>query len=239
MFLKQGFSSYVKGGYILHKAWKIYEKINNEVEQLCTTPCPIKMEATSQDKHVGTSLYDDNGGIPMDQNYLKEGNGEDMVDAFTGSVPRLLSDLGEAATNLDKEINGMQLNDEDEECNGVDGNDNVDALSSGSSQSESVTGQTSQTGANGLKGSGFSLPEVDDSFIQNLYDIDSHLRGGIYFGYGLMNVILSLIPPKLMKLANLFGFHGNRKLGLQALEFSSHSQDMKAPLARWVWSIKL
>ena len=112
-------------------------------------------------------------------------------------------------------------------------------MSSGSSQSESVTGQTSQTGANGLKGSGFSLPEVDDSFIQNLDDIDSRLRGGIYFGYGLMNVIVSLIPPKLMKLANLFGFHGNRKLGLQALEFSSHSQDMKAPLARWMWSIKL
>ena len=45
-----------------------------------------------------------------------------------------------------------------------------------------------------------------------------------------MNIIVSLIPPKLMKLANLFGFHGTRKVGLQALEFSSHSQDMKAPL---------
>ena len=48
-----------------------------------------------------------------------------------------------------------------------------------------------------------------------------------------MNIIMSLIPPKLMKLANLFGFHGNRRVGLQALEFASNSQDMKAPLARY------
>ena len=58
------------------------------------------------------------------------------------------------------------------------------------------------------------------------------LRGAVYFGYGIMNIVLSLIPPKLMKLANLFGFSGDRRLGLQALEFASHSQDMKAPLAR-------
>ena len=49
-----------------------------------------------------------------------------------------------------------------------------------------------------------------------------------------MNIVLSLIPPKLMKLANLLGFSGNRRLGLQALEFASQSQDMKAPLARSV-----
>lgn len=47
-----------------------------------------------------------------------------------------------------------------------------------------------------------------------------------------MNVVMSLIPPKLMKLANLFGFHGDRRVGLEALEFASNSQDFKAPLAR-------
>lgn len=68
--------------------------------------------------------------------------------------------------------------------------------------------------------------------IQSLDHEDARLRGGVYFGYGLMNIILSLIPPKLMKLANLFGFHGNRRVGLEALEFASKSQDIKAPLAR-------
>ena len=47
-----------------------------------------------------------------------------------------------------------------------------------------------------------------------------------------MNIIMSLIPPKLMKLANLFGFNGDRRVGLEALEFSSNSQAMNAPLAR-------
>ena len=78
-----------------------------------------------------------------------------------------------------------------------------------------------------------ALPELPGSSIQALEHEDSRLRGAVYFGYGLMNIIVSLIPPKLMKLANLFGFHGTRKVGLQALEFSSHSQDMKAPLARY------
>ena len=78
-----------------------------------------------------------------------------------------------------------------------------------------------------------ALPELPGSSIQALEHEDSRLRGAVYFGYGLMNIIVSLIPPKLMKLPNLFGFHGTRKVGLQALEFSSHSQDIKAPLARY------
>lgn len=82
--------------------------------------------------------------------------------------------------------------------------------------------------------SGYFAPEVPNTIIHSLEHADARLRGEVYFGYGLMNIILSLIPPKLMKLANLFGFNGNRRLGLEALEFASNSQDMKAPLARCV-----
>ena len=80
--------------------------------------------------------------------------------------------------------------------------------------------------------SGYFAPDVPSADIQSLEPEDCRLRGAVYFGYGLMNIIMSLIPPKLMKLANLFGFHGSRRIGLQALEFASNSQDMKAPLAR-------
>ena len=80
--------------------------------------------------------------------------------------------------------------------------------------------------------SGYFAPEIPSTDIRCLDHEDSRLRGAVYFGYGLMNIIMSLIPPKLMKLANLFGFHGSRRVGLQALEFASNSQDMKAPLAR-------
>ena len=60
VFLKQGITSYVKGGYLMRKAWKMYEKIQQDTEKLCTMPCPItKMGmASPMDKHVGRSMYD-------------------------------------------------------------------------------------------------------------------------------------------------------------------------------------
>ena len=80
--------------------------------------------------------------------------------------------------------------------------------------------------------SGLQAPEVSLTPIQTLDHEDTRLRGAVYFGYGLMNIIMSLIPPKLMKLANLFGFRGDRRVGLEALEYACRSQDIKAPLAR-------
>ncbi len=99
--------------------------------------------------------------------------------------------------------------------------------------SQDATDGRPKSASNGRRpASGYFAPDIPDTNITSLEHADSRLRGGIYFGYGLMNIILSLIPPKLMKLANLFGFSGNRRVGLEALEFSSNSQDMKAPLAR-------
>lgn len=60
VFLKQGITSYVKGGYLLRKAWKTYEKVYQEMEHLCPSPSPISKQGTLSptDKHVGTSVYD-------------------------------------------------------------------------------------------------------------------------------------------------------------------------------------
>ena len=60
VFLKQGITSYVKGGYLLRKAWKTYEKVYQEMEQLCSCPSPISRTGTLSptDRHVGTSIYD-------------------------------------------------------------------------------------------------------------------------------------------------------------------------------------
>jgi len=60
VFLKQGLTSYVKGGYLLRKAYKMYEKVFEETEQLCKLPSPISKSGMPSplDKHVGTSVYD-------------------------------------------------------------------------------------------------------------------------------------------------------------------------------------
>ena len=60
VFLKQGLTSYVKGGYLLRKAYKMYQKIFQETEQLCKLASPISRPGimSSIDKHVGSSIYD-------------------------------------------------------------------------------------------------------------------------------------------------------------------------------------
>jgi tetratricopeptide (TPR) repeat protein len=211
VFLKQGFTSYVKGGYILRKAWKMYGKLYTELEQHCTTPCPISLVGqTHVDSHVGTSIYDedttttDNGDV---------GENED-VDALGTGLPGFFSGLEEAVVELEKSIDEEGgMTDKIEEEIKSDRN-NVDLIID-----QQISGDS-------------SLPDVPNSPIEKLDDWDTRLRTSLYFGYGILNVIVSLIPPKLMKVANLFGFHGSRKIGLQALEYCSNSQDMKAPLAR-------
>ena len=60
VFLKQGLTSYVKGGYLLRKAYKMYQKIFLETEQICTQASPISQPGSTSpiDKHVGSSVYD-------------------------------------------------------------------------------------------------------------------------------------------------------------------------------------
>ena len=47
--------------------------------------------------------------------------------------------------------------------------------------------------------------------------IDPHLRSGIYLGVGMSHVILSLLPSRLMSLIELFGYKGDRHVGLKTL----------------------
>ncbi|KAF9808167.1 hypothetical protein IEO21_07953 [Rhodonia placenta] len=47
--------------------------------------------------------------------------------------------------------------------------------------------------------------------------IDSHFRSGVYLGVGMSNVILSLMPSKLLTVIELFGYRGDRHTGLAYL----------------------
>ena len=47
--------------------------------------------------------------------------------------------------------------------------------------------------------------------------IDHHFRSGVYLGMGMSHLVLSLIPGKLQTLVELFGYKGDRHLGLELL----------------------
>jgi len=47
--------------------------------------------------------------------------------------------------------------------------------------------------------------------------IDEHFRSGVYLGVGMCNIVLSLIPGKLATLVEMFGYKGDRKVGLEML----------------------
>ncbi|KAI9435435.1 hypothetical protein H4582DRAFT_1817570 [Lactarius indigo] len=48
--------------------------------------------------------------------------------------------------------------------------------------------------------------------------VDVHFRSGVYLGVGMSHIILSLMPTRLATLVELFGYKGDRHLGLALLQ---------------------
>lgn len=88
VFIRQSLTSYVKGGYLIRKAWKLYEKIFNETEQLCSQPSPISRPGMTSptDKHVGSSLYDDKGSFLVEEGKEVEEENEEQFIAALGDT---------------------------------------------------------------------------------------------------------------------------------------------------------
>jgi len=216
-FLKQGITGYVKGGFILRKAWKLYVKVYQETEQLCTTISPITPGSSPP-----ADDYPDGTDDSVEENGVGTQNGK-------GGDESVLTDP--------KELEKLSL--EDFPIGAAPTNSSsVDTTDSNSMVDETddlakaaILTQPAESGA--YK----SIPWDNDDYIfptsiTELQDRDSRLRAAVYFGYGVMNLCISLIPPKLLKVANLLGFRGDRQFGLRAMKYVSCSQDVKAPLAR-------
>lgn len=73
--------------------------------------------------------------------------------------------------------------------------------------------------------------------------VDVHFRSGVYLGVGLSHIMLSLMPARLATLVELFGYKGDRHLGLALLQKAggwtkespepSVSQGAPPDLRRW------
>jgi hypothetical protein len=131
VFTGQDIPSYIKGGWLLRKAWKIYEKLYKEVTNLRVNP---KMKKSTSKASISSNSITSDGPI--------------------------------------------------------DDNDN-------------------------------EIPK----------EVLDRLQGAVNFGYGTFQICISMIPPKIIKIIEFLGFEGDRVLGLEALNYTSHSDSMNAPLA--------
>lgn len=61
--------------------------------------------------------------------------------------------------------------------------------------------------------------------------------GAASFGYGIFQLTASLLPAKLLKIISIFGFEGNRDIGVACLMFARLSSDMRAILATYVLTL--
>lgn len=60
--------------------------------------------------------------------------------------------------------------------------------------------------------------------------IDSHFRSGVYLGVGMSNLVLSMMPSRLLALIELFGYKGDRHVGLEMLyKAGGWTQDSDEP----------
>lgn len=140
VFTGQDIPSYIKGGWLLRKAWKIYEKLYKEVTTLRENP---KMKKSTSK----VSVTSDRSKASISSN------------SITSDGP-------------------------------IDDNDN-------------------------------EIPK----------ELLDRLQGAVNFGYGTFQICISMIPPKILKIIEFLGFEGDRVLGLKALNYTSDSDAMNAPLA--------
>ncbi|TIA92748.1 hypothetical protein E3P99_00492 [Wallemia hederae] len=62
-------------------------------------------------------------------------------------------------------------------------------------------------------------------------DMEEFVMSGACFGFGLFGLVFSLMPPKLKKLINVFGFKSDRKEALKALALSASYKDVHSSFA--------
>ncbi|KAH9852714.1 outer membrane protein Iml2/Tetratricopeptide repeat protein 39 [Lenzites betulinus] len=81
-------------------------------------------------------------------------------------------------------------------------------------------------------GSTLSVPQTPHvPIIAQEGSVDELILSGTAFGYGLFNLVFSLLPAKIRGVVGFFGFNHDRKLALQALAVSAAKTDVHAVFA--------
>ncbi|KAI9142872.1 outer membrane protein Iml2/Tetratricopeptide repeat protein 39 [Paraphysoderma sedebokerense] len=71
----------------------------------------------------------------------------------------------------------------------------------------------------------------EDSPGQLHLKVDKHTLGGAQFGIGIINVILSILPPKILRVISVLGYTANKELGYELLRKAAKTNGFRAPLS--------
>lgn len=218
-FLTQDLSGFMKGSWLLKKAWKIYQHAynqiynlycevvgleNGEVELLKITKSRQKSDSTSTIDSTGSST---DWSIP---NSSTESMNEQTPVTHRGLVQSVSEYLLSTAKKR-KSKRKMQRS----KSTDLKGNHKVDPLNP--SKLENSHKPKFDQNHN-------SKTEIDPETVKRL-------MGAVSFGYGAFQLSISLLPPSMLKLVSFFGFEGDREAGLTCLKYSRTTKDMRSPLA--------
>ena len=73
------------------------------------------------------------------------------------------------------------------------------------------------------------ISTLSDETVKKRYD--RHSMGGLYFGIGMINISLSVLPPKLLKLVSVLGFKYSQDAGLPVVEKCLTENGFRSPVA--------
>ncbi|XP_049816940.1 tetratricopeptide repeat protein 39C-like isoform X3 [Aethina tumida] len=213
-----------KGGWALRTAWKIYQKIYNQIkdvyeqeigplnlpvfsDSLDEMPIPDDLENVLESPCVSktsATTSQCNGYIPHSKSAIlndkiRKPSSDSTAQTYQSSMKKSVS----FNSNLSK-------NERDGFWN------RYNSIKS----SVTFTYLKSLT----LFGSNEVKTDMDKETI-------TRLMTAVSFGYGLLQLGCSLLPPSVLKLTNFLGFNSDRNAGLTCLKFARTGQDMRAPLA--------
>jgi len=217
-FINQDWGSYMKGAWVLRRAWKIYQRTYTDIRRHYI-------------KRIGLG---GNSIAPPPPSHQMRG-GPAVGSAQNRSSSSVANSTSPSTSSSSSSNNGSPI----KEIPSIGSTCNNRVSHSVSVPLNLFNVMHKQADLNNPAG---GSPAGDQGTLpNNKSDMDAaslippvtirRLMAAVSFGYGLFHLAVSLLPPKLLNVIHFLGFEGDRQTGIQALHFARQGNDMRGPLA--------
>ena len=217
--LTESLTESIKGFYKLRRAWGVLEQIT-AMEKRYTEQKDIKDGADLF--RAGTNRTEPsnaNGGATLEST-AKPSSIHDLLHSEKDDAPRTSMDSGAAA----------QEKDAASDAGSDDFVDVGESVPAESQTFDTVTNDTTQH-SNSAQSPSQPDPQSDPLTPYLTHPIEKFIHSILCTQYGMLLVLLSLIPPAFSPILSIVGFRGNRSRGLALLWRSSASETIQGAIA--------